>query len=84
VLNLSNESPVSSTYPNAGSYIVKHFAKSTGSCKSDTAKKVIQIFARPQVDFDMLMGCLADSAVRFTDNTLIFDGPGTFLFMEFW
>ena len=63
-----------SSYPNPGLYTVKHFAQSSGSCKSDTAKRVIQVFAKPQVQFGFVGGCLADSVVRFYDSTKISDG----------
>ncbi len=71
---ISTNASQTSSYPNPGLYTIKHFVQSSGSCISDTAKRTIQIFAKPQVQFGFINGCLADSIVRFYDSTKISDG----------
>ena len=73
VRNVFNTNSQTSAYPAAGIYTVKHLVKSSGTCASDTAKKVIQIFAKPQVKFGVINGCLSDSIVRFFDSTKLAD-----------
>ena len=62
----------------AGRYPVKHVAR-VGSCVSDTAVRVVQVYDKPQVSFSVPVGCLADSVAQFTNTTTISDGqPMTF------
>ena len=74
VKNVYSTAPQIVTYPTAGIYNIKHLAQSTGTCASDTARKTIQIFAKPKAKFGEIMGCLFDSTVRFFDSTKISDG----------
>lgn len=60
-------------YPSWGTYTIKHYAGVSGGCKSDTAKKILNIYAKPNVNFGYTIGCLQDSTVQFSDSTTIPD-----------
>lgn len=61
-------------YPTWGTYIVKHYAGVTGGCRSDTSFRTLKVYANPTVNFSYTLGCLQDSTVQFTDNTIVPDG----------
>lgn len=66
---------VNYTYPAAGTYTIKHVAKSSATCVSDTVSRVVTVYARPQVNFaNDAAGCLSPAGlVQFTGNASVTD-----------
>jgi gliding motility-associated-like protein len=74
-LNLTNGNPQSVTYPNFGSYTVKHVVRVSNTCVSDTMSRVVQVSARPKLNISYPAGCLpADGIVQFNNTTSVADG----------
>lgn len=67
---------VNYTYPLAGTYTIKHVAKSSVTCASDTVSRVVTVYAKPQVSFtNNANGCLSPAGlVQFTGNISTPDG----------
>jgi len=75
IVTNANNNPVTETYPGYGTYSVKHVVKISGLCISDTATRVVTVYAKPRVNFGYPLGCLPiDNTARFTDSTIIPDG----------
>ena len=63
------------TYPNYGTYTIKHVASSSNTCVSDTVSKIITVFAKPVTAFTFPSGCIASNGlVQFTNTTTVPDG----------
>jgi gliding motility-associated-like protein len=64
------------TYPVAGTYTIKHVARSSVTCVSDTISKLVTVYERPTVSFtNDAAGCLAPSGlVNFTGTATTTDG----------
>ncbi len=77
VLNNSTNAPVSATYPSHGLYTIKHFARvlngAGGGCASDTAIKILRVFANPVPTFNFTQGCLPDSIGSFYNTSSVPD-----------
>jgi len=69
----SNTSQTQS-YPSPGAYTIKHVAGVVGGCGSDTATKILHIYANPVADFTYNTGCLQDSTLQLTNATTVADG----------
>lgn len=67
---------VTYTYPTHGTYTIKHVARSSASCVSDTVSRVVTVYARPTVSFtNDAAGCLAPAGlVQFTGTATAADG----------
>ncbi len=67
---------VNYTYPTHGTYTIKHVARSSASCVSDTVSRVVTVYARPTVSFtNDAAGCLAPvGLVQFTGTATAADG----------
>lgn len=67
---------VTYTYPTHGTYTIKHVARSSASCVSDTISRVVTVYARPTVSFtNDAAGCLAPAGlVQFTGTATAADG----------
>lgn len=74
ITNSNSNAAQTHPYAAAGVYNIKHFAKSSGSCKSDTSIKALRVYAKPLVKFGADAGCVPDSIVHFHDSTTISDG----------
>ncbi|MEO7313203.1 MAG: PKD domain-containing protein [Chitinophagaceae bacterium] len=75
LVNNNDNSAVTETYPGYGNYTIKHVVKISDLCISDTATKVVTVFANPRVKFGYPVGCLPlDNTARFSDSTIIPDG----------
>ena len=73
-LNTTN-SPVSVAYPKAGTYTIRHVAKLSALCISDTAVKIITIYTKPTVGFTYPQSCLGtDGSVQFVNTSSVADG----------
>jgi len=63
------------TYPNYGTFLVKHVAGVSTTCISDTITRPVRIYARPTTSFTYPAGCLpASGVVQFTSNASTPDG----------
>ena len=63
------------TYPNYGTFTIKHVSKSSNTCVSDTVSKIITVYAKPVASFTYPSGCLpANGLVAFTNTTTVPDG----------
>ncbi|MDH7460084.1 PKD domain-containing protein [Chitinophagaceae bacterium 26-R-25] len=59
----------SHAYKNTGKVTIKHVAKISDNCMSDTATKVITIYAKPKLNVDYPKGCRPDDGIiNFTSN----------------
>lgn len=67
---------VSYTYPMPGTYTIKHVARSSVTCVSDTISRVVTVFAKPNVSFtNDAAGCLDPAGlVQFTGSASSSDG----------
>lgn len=67
---------VTYTYPTHGTYTIKHVARSSASCVSDTVSRIVTVYARPTVSFiNDAAGCLAPAGlVQFTGTATAADG----------
>ena len=71
----NNNNPVNESYPGYGNYTVKHMVKISNLCISDTATRLVTVYAKPRVKFGYPAGCLPlNNTARFTDSTVIPDG----------
>jgi gliding motility-associated-like protein len=61
-------------YAAAGNYTIKLAVQSDKGCKSDTASKVISIYAQPIANFILPEVCLSDAYAQFLDSSYIADG----------
>ena len=61
---------VNYTYPLAGTYTIRHVAKSSTSCISDTVSRVVTVYSKPVLTFtNDAAGCLAPAGlVQFTGS----------------
>ena len=74
-LNLTNGNSQSVSYPNFGSYTVKHVVRVSNTCVSDTMSRVVLVSARPKLNISYPAGCLpSDGIVQFNNTTSIADG----------
>ena len=74
---ITANTPQTASYPNPGTYTVKHLAyiPGAGSCAGDTVRKVVTILAKPVAGFKFPAGCLpANGVVQFTDTSFTADG----------
>jgi gliding motility-associated-like protein len=75
VVNATTNSPQSTSFPTYGTYTVKQVVKVSEFCISDTATKIINVYAKPVPGFSFSQGCLpADGNVQFTNTTTAPDG----------
>jgi len=67
---------VTYTYPAYGTYTIKHVARSSASCVSDTISRVVTVYAKPTVSFtNDAAGCLDPSGlVQFSGTASAADG----------
>ncbi len=67
---------VTYTYPTYGTYTIRHVARSSASCVSDTISRVVTVYAKPAVSFtNAPAGCLdASGLVQFTGTASVPDG----------
>jgi len=69
-----NGSATSHVYKNASTVTIKHVAKISDNCMSDTATKVITIYGKPQLNFTYPKGCRPDDGIiSFTSNVTTSD-----------
>jgi gliding motility-associated-like protein len=55
---------VTYTYPDAGTYTIKHVTKSSATCVSDTVTRTVTVFHKPTVNFtNNASGCLSPAGV---------------------
>ncbi len=77
ILNNTTNAAVSATYPVHGLYTIKHFARvlngNGGGCASDTAIKILRVFANPVPAFNFTQGCLPDSIGSFYNTSSVPD-----------
>ena len=73
-LNALNGNVVSSNFPLAGNYTAKLVVNGGLGCNSDTAVQTFTIYQKPNVNFTLGGGCLADSTATFTDASSVTDG----------
>jgi gliding motility-associated-like protein len=71
-LNETTNASQTQTYSTPGKYTIKHFAQS-GSCRGDTTSKILTIYAKPIVSFDVPLGCLPDSMAQFINTSSVPD-----------
>jgi gliding motility-associated-like protein len=63
------------TFPTYGTYTVKHVVKVSPTCISDTATKLITVYAKPLIGFTYPAGCLpTNGIVQFNSTTTVPDG----------
>ena len=73
--SVTANTPQSISFPNYGIYTVKHVARVSSVCVSDTVSRVIRVYAKPHPAFVYPAGCLpADGVVTFNNITTIPDG----------
>ncbi len=67
---------VTYTYPVAGTYTIRHVARSSATCVSDTISRTVTVYASPDVSFTHSpAGCLdVTGAVQFTGTASTADG----------
>ncbi|HEX6846257.1 MAG TPA: PKD domain-containing protein [Chitinophagaceae bacterium] len=66
---------VTYTYPLSGTYTIKHVSKSSATCVSDTATRIVQVFAKPVIGYNFPGGCLPPSGlVQFNSTSTVPDG----------
>ncbi len=67
---------VTYTYPAYGTYIIKHVARSSVTCVSDTISRTVTVYAKPTVFFtNDANGCISPAGiVQFTGNAAAPDG----------
>ena len=72
---------VTYTYPAYGTYMIKHVARSSVSCVSDTVSRTVTVYAKPTVSFtNDANGCISPSGlVQFTGNAAAADGQAIVL-----
>jgi gliding motility-associated-like protein len=74
-LTASNANTQTHSYNTPGDYTVKHVAKLSNTCISDTAVKIVKVYARPVASFTYPVGCLpADGIVQFNSTSSTPDG----------
>ncbi|RXK83274.1 PKD domain-containing protein [Filimonas effusa] len=80
VIDNNNKAP-GIRYDHHGIYMVKHVARISETCISDTVTHVVQVYARPVAAFSFPGGCLdASGEVRFTNTSSVADAqPMTYL-----
>ncbi len=73
---VTNGPSVTYTYPAYGTYTIKHVARSSASCVSDTVRRVVTVYAKPAVSFtNDAAGCLSPAGlVQFTGTATTPDG----------
>jgi len=73
---VTNGPSVTYTYPAFGTYTIKHVARSSASCVSDTVSRVVTVYAKPAVSFtNDAAGCLSPAGlVQFTGTATTPDG----------
>ncbi|MDI3318762.1 PKD domain-containing protein [Pinibacter soli] len=70
----TNGNATSHAYKNAGTVTIKHVAKITDNCMSDTATKVITIYGKPKLNVAYPKGCRPDDGlINFTGNVTTSD-----------
>jgi gliding motility-associated-like protein len=75
VVNTTSNSPQSTLFPTYGTYTVKQVVKVSEFCISDTATRIINVYAKPIPGFSFSQGCLpSDGIVLFTNSTTVPDG----------
>ena len=67
---------VTYTYPAYGTYTIRHVAKSSMTCVSDTVSRIVTVYAKPSVSFiNSASGCLDPSGqVLFNGTAVAADG----------
>ena len=66
---------VNYTYPAYGTYTIKHVSKSSATCISDTATRIVQVFAKPVIGYNYTGGCLPPNGqVQFNSTSTVPDG----------
>lgn len=72
-LKLNGEN-TSHAYKTAGTITIKHVAKISDNCISDTASKSITIYGKPKLDFSYPKGCIPeDGVIKFTSSVTTSD-----------
>lgn len=75
-INTTDGNPQNEIYGVYGTFTVKHVVKvGNNACVSDTATRIVTVYAKPVLGFTYPAGCLpADGVVQFTSTTTAPDG----------
>ena len=71
----TTNAPQTITFPSSGIYTVKHLARVSSLCVSDTVQRIIHVYAQPHLGFTYPAGCLpSNGIVTFNSTSTVPDG----------
>ncbi len=72
--SLTSNAAQTMTFPNYGTYTIKHLVKVSNTCVSDTVTRVISVYANPVPSFTFPAGCLpSNGVVQFVNASTVAD-----------